>query len=615
MPSSGSTGFFQPAPKLPNQFLDDPFISRILSLYVPPSSPAHDRISRDIAPFASAILKPEIFALIDDAERHPPDVSTHTTFGVPKTVLRTSWGWKELSKIGIKEGIVALAYEDEGYLGRLHQFLKYHLWSGSCAIATCPSAMSDGAARLLSRHMHAAGVQGEVLRSAYKRLVSRDPAVCWTSGQWMTERTGGSDVRGTETVATFLGDAAIGDGQDETGSPLGPWKIDGFKWFSSATDSAMTVLLAQTEKGISAFFAPMRRMNADTGEVEFNGVQIQRLKPKLGTKPVPTAELVLSGMRGWLLGKEGEGTKEIATILNITRVHTAVSSLGFWGRGLAISRAYAKVRKVEGRLLMDNETHLKTLTKNHVNYAGHMHLGFFAVNLLGITEQPESFERSSPDSRKSSLVSDVAEANALLRLLTPVAKAQSAKQGIYGLQECMEALGGVGYLEDEQQCNIARLYRDNTVNSIWEGTTDVMVSDVVRVMKGREGEQTRKQLNTWVDSRLKSWSKEWSYAEELVRAELGKLEEWWVNKDKQELSFLGREILQLLSWLIGTVLLIEDASRDGSDIIKQVAHQWISTLGSEARAMESSQSSWQEISGWNRRLLFGDAAPSATAKL
>lgn len=510
---------------------------------------------------------------------------------------------------------MALAYEDEGYLGRLHQFLKYHVWTGSCAITTCPGAMSDGAARLLSRHMRARGVQGEVLSSAYDRLVSRDPAVCWTSGQWMTERAGGSDVRGTETVATFLGEGSVGDGADDCGNPLGPWRIDGFKWFSSATDSAMTVLLARTEKGISAFFAPMRRKNKETGEVEFNGVQIQRLKPKLGTKPVPTAELVLNGMRGWLLGKEGEGTKEIATILNITRVHTAVSSLGMWGRGLAISRAFARVRKVEGRLLMDNETHLKTLTQNHVNYAGHMHLGFFAVGLLGIAEEPESFERAVPKAKKSSLVSDVAQANALLRLLTPVAKAQCSKQGIYGLQECMESLGGVGYLEDEQECNIARLYRDNTVNSIWEGTTDVMASDVVRVMKGREGEETRRQLNAWIDSRIKSWSKEWAYAEELVRAELGKLEEWWVNKDRKELSFLGREILQLLAWVIGTVLLIEDSSRDGSDISKQIARQWISSLGTEAGALEVGQTSWQETSAWNRRLLFGDAEPLATAKL
>ena len=626
-PSSGTAGFFQQPPKLPNQFEEDPLLRRILSLYVPASSPTYANIQADISPFATQILSHETFALVDDAERNPPSISTHTTFGAPRTTLRTSWGWKALSRIGIEAGMVALGHEarpasEDGApvpgAARLHHFLKYHVWTGSCATVTCPSAMTDGAAKLLRAHAARASadpVCRRVLAEAYARLTARDVERAWTSGQWMTERTGGSDVRGTETVARLLAEGERGDGRDEAGFPLGPWAIDGFKWFSSATDSSMTVMLARTDKGISAFFAPMRRRNAVTGEAEFNGVQIQRLKPKLGTRPVPTAELVLSGMRGWLLGEEGEGIKEIATILNITRVHTSISALGLWGRGLAISRAYAKVRKVEGRLLMDNETHLRTTVSNHVNYAGHMHLGFFTATLLGISERPESFQSASAEAKRYSTVSSLAQANALLRLLTPVAKGQCSKQGIYGLQECTESIGGVGYLEDEQEYNIARLYRDNSVNSIWEGTTDVIASDVVRVMKGKQGEETRQHLNAWVDSRIKGWSKEWSHAEELVRAELGKLEEWWVTKDRKELSFLGRDILQLLAWVVGTVLLIEDSTRDGNEISKQIAYRWILAIGSDARALEQHQTSWEETSAWNRKILFGDAASSPTAKL
>ncbi len=97
--------------------------------------------------------------------------------------------------MGIREGIVAIAYEDveggESYLARVHQFLKYHLWSGSSAIVTCPSAMSDGAARLLGAHiLHGfeSAVQGRVFNEACERLASRDVERCWTSGQWMTER-------------------------------------------------------------------------------------------------------------------------------------------------------------------------------------------------------------------------------------------------------------------------------------------------------------------------------------------------------------------------------------------------------------------------------------------
>lgn len=345
--------------------------------------------------------------------------------------------------------------------------------------------MTDGAARLLSRHLNTDGERRTIFRDAYSRLTSRDPSKAWTSGQWMTERTGGSDVRGTETVATLLEDAPK-DQTDVNGLALGPYSISGFKWFSSATDSNMSVMLAQTTKGLSVFMAPMRRSSKGTSSratSELNGISIQRLKPKMGTKPVPTAELVLDGTRGWMIGAEETGVREIATVLNITRVYTGLGSLGYWGRGLSIARAFARVRKVDGgKRLADMPAHLKTMATNTTNYAAMMHLGFFVIMLLGISEQPDAFS-SGKFGRANDLVADVAEATALLRLLTAVMKAQCSKMAIYGLQECMEALGGVGYLEDEQEYNIARLYRDCNVNAIWEGTYPVHHNRPTGVMK------------------------------------------------------------------------------------------------------------------------------------
>jgi alkylation response protein AidB-like acyl-CoA dehydrogenase len=127
------------------------------------------------------------------------------------------------------------------------------------------------------------------------------------------------------------------------------------------------------------------------------------------------------------------------------------------------------VRKVDGgKLLADMPAHLNTMAKNTVNYAAMMHLGFFVIMLLGISEQPNAFSEGKFEAAND-LVADVPEVVALLRLLTAVMKAQCSKMAIAGLQECMEALGGVGYLEDEQEYNIARLYRDCNVNAIWEG--------------------------------------------------------------------------------------------------------------------------------------------------
>src|SRR5690606_389199 len=121
-------------------------------------------------------------------------------------------------------------------------------------------------------------------------------------------------------------------------------------------DSQMTILLAQTPKGLSAFFAPMRRFDpaaktmsgmskGDEGSA-LNGVRIQRLKNKLGTKSLPTAELELRGMRGWLVGREGKGILEISTVLNITRIYSAISATGFLGRGVSVAKGFARVRCV-----------------------------------------------------------------------------------------------------------------------------------------------------------------------------------------------------------------------------------------------------------------------------
>ena len=128
------------------------------------------------------------------------------------------------------------------------------------------------------------------------------------------------------------------------------------------------------------------------------------------------------------------------------------------------------------------------MARQQVKYAAFMHLTFFTVLLLGIAEN-ESSSSSTPPSNVSSLMStpiqqllpEPISAPLLLRLLTPVIKGLTAKASIAGLNECMESLGGVGYLENEDvELNIARLFRDACVLSIWEGTTDVMATDVLR---------------------------------------------------------------------------------------------------------------------------------------
>ncbi|KAJ3047381.1 hypothetical protein HK097_011578, partial [Rhizophlyctis rosea] len=303
--------------------------------------------------------------------------------------------------------------------------LKLCLWSGSCANVTCPSAMTDGAARLLRIQLDKPDLTPNerlAFQRAYTHLTSRDPSKAWTSGQWMTERPGGSDIRNTETFATLLPTPSSTPSHDSESTLVGPYSITGFKWFSSATDSQMTILLAKTSPTqISAFFAPTRLLpSSPASPPTLNGIQIFRLKSKLGTRPLPTAELTLTNTRAYMIGKPGQGTKEISTVLNITRIYTAVTAVGYWGRGLAIARAYARVRKItyngNPTPLSKVPSHIRLLASSHIKYHALMHLCFFTVSLLA---QSESTSKSPSKETK--------ETTTLLRLLTPITKILCAR--------------------------------------------------------------------------------------------------------------------------------------------------------------------------------------------
>ena len=480
-PSSSTAGFFQTPPNVLNQYHDDAALQRALKLFLPDD--IRSAIAPDLSSFGEKVLSRQILAWILDAERNAPYVKTWDSWGKRRDELVTSEGWRNLQCVGIEEGMVAIPYENRyAEYSRVYHFAKYALWCGSSAWVNCPSLMVDGVATLLRKHLSDSKLprdEEKVLRSAYERLVSRDPEIAWTTGQWMTERQGGSDVSMTETLATYSPDEHL-EAEATDGNDLGPWLINGFKWFSSATDANMTVFLARTNKGISTFLAPMRKTLKEKDvlgkETELNGVYIQRLKNKLGTRALPTAELELKGMRAWLVGEEGRGTKEIATVLNIARVHNGVTAIGFWGRGLGIIRAFAKVRVVGKKPLWKKTALIRSMARMHVEYRANVLFNFFVAGLLGSAEQEDialfaqQVVKSHSRTGKLPGVKDVAMAKHLLRLLTPALKGHCSKTAIAGLQECMECMGGVGYLEnDDMQFNIARLYRDANVLPIWEG--------------------------------------------------------------------------------------------------------------------------------------------------
>jgi len=449
----------------------------------------------------------------------------------------------------------------------------------------------------------------------------------------MTERTGGSDVSLTETLAT--NDPSVeGMADVNEGIGLGPWSVSGFKWFSSATDSNMTILLAKTTPNgkLSAFFAPMRRsVDVATSMVgkklakeegsELNGVRIQRLKDKFGTQSLPTAELELLGMRAWMIGDEGKGIQEISTVLTITRIYSAVAAVGYLGRGLCVAKAYAKVRKVGGgqgkrMLLHDSPLHMRTLADMTAEYHGLVYLTIFSAFILGLSENMDS-PSGSRSTTLQALTPKPEHIDPLLRVLTQVMKAYVCKHAIPLLYACMESLGGQGYLlnEELEYLNLARLYRDCCVLAIWEGTTDVLSTDFIRAVKHpRSGPACMEALDDLIRSSphgAAAGHGQWKPLEAWEKAKR-RLE----GESAEELVGMAREIVWNVAEILIGILLSADSKRDGSQTAEDIFERFVAVkrLGGGGGMVSSAERSGDRLRR-DQAIVYGEEEDILQAKL
>ncbi len=283
--------FIQQAPKLENEFTDDQFLQDYLSSYLPRETV--DVITPDLIQFGKRSAS-EFISWAREAETNPPTLTQFNAWGERIDEIQISQGWLNLEKVAAEDGLVAIGYERKfGEHSRLYQFTKLYLYTASSAIYTCPLAMTDGAARLIELYGDEL-LKGEI----FFGLTSREPASFKTSGQWMTERTGGSDVSRSMTLALTDGDN---------------YKLFGHKWFTSAITADMAFTLASTEQPesgkrapLSLFYLPIR-----TQDGKLNGIEVEALKDKLGTKALPTAQLKLKGVKARLVGEKDKGVRTI----------------------------------------------------------------------------------------------------------------------------------------------------------------------------------------------------------------------------------------------------------------------------------------------------------------
>lgn len=504
--------FIQSAPTLKNTFTHDALLQNALQKILPAE------VYGSIEPHLRRVGELAITDWLKwsrEAEANPPRHVAYDAWGKRIDEIQNSEAWKNLEAAAATEGIVACAYERTyGEYSRVYQAALLYLFHPSSAFVSCPLAMTDGAARAIELY------GDEELKSrAFKHLTSRDPNQFWTSGQWMTERTGGSDVSGTSTVATRASETL----------PNFNWNLFGVKWFTSATTSQMAMLLARPEgaergsKGLSLFYTELRdEQNA------LKKIEVLRLKDKLGTDALPTAELRLNGTPAKLVGDEGGGVRKISSLFNITRVYNSVCSVAHLRRALDLAQSYAQVREAFGRKLVDQPLHRATLNDLEAQFKRCFDLTFFVAHLLG------KYECGTASAHES----------VLLRALTPITKLYTAKHCVLGVSEVVELFGGAGYIEDT---GIPRLLRDAQVFSIWEGTTNVLALDFLRAIERESSQAFIEAIEAvCIDAQSAEQTALWSKAKVLFE-KMARSSRDEAEAEARKLSFLVGDLVSLKS--------------------------------------------------------------------
>jgi len=439
--------FVQASPELANQYTDD----RILRAHLVRALPAA----------TLAAIEPDLEALGAHAAqawhaarsrtRSEPTLTQWNAWGERIDRIEITPVWRDGAPLAARYGFVAAGHDTRfAEFARVDQFARVYLYHVASAFYTCPLAMSDGAATALK----ACGNRALIER-AVPHLLARDPSQLWLSGQWMTETAGGSDVGSTGTIAHRGSD--------------GRWRLSGRKWFTSAVVGEMALTLARPERDEDARHSQttdeLALFYVETRDADgrWNGIRIDQLKDKLGTRELPTAEIHLDGAIAEPVGELAHGVRLIAPVLNITRTWNTICALATMRRCLALATDYARRRHAFGRPLIEQPLHAATLASMHAEFSAAFELGFFVVALLGRVE--------------TGLAND--DERTLLRLLTPLAKLWTGKLAVRIASETCEAFGGAGYIENT---GIPELLRDAQVYPIWEGTTNVLALDALRVL-------------------------------------------------------------------------------------------------------------------------------------
>lgn len=440
-----------------NFWLSDPGFSRLLKLYM----------SDDIF----ALLEPRLERLgelagltLDDlanqADQNPPQLRTRSRRGENISEIDYHPAYQQMEAFAFGEfGLASMSHRPGtfGAKAPLPPIAKYaltFLFAQAEFGLLCPVSMTDSLARTLRRFGSPA-----LIDRYLPKLGNQDPDKRFQGAMFMTEQGAGSDVAATVVSAR--------DCQD------GTFALTGDKWFCSNADADVALVLARRQggpqgmRGVSLFLMPR-----ELPEGGHNNYEIVRLKDKLGTRSMASGEIRLNGATAWLVGDPEAGFKQMADMVNNSRLSNGVRSAGLMRRAVFEASHGAQHRRAFGKRLIDMPLMRRQISKMHM-----------------VAEQARTMFLQSAAAMQKADAGD-AQAAQLLRILTPLLKFRACRDARKVVGDAMEVRGGCGYIEEWPE---PRLLRDAHLGSIWEGTSNIVALDVVRAVRRENG------LQVWTD--------------------------------------------------------------------------------------------------------------------
>jgi putative acyl-CoA dehydrogenase len=428
----------------------------------------------ELAHFGKVLGSEEVLALGFQANQYPPVLRTHDRYGNRIDEVEFHPAWHELMRLSIAHRLHCLPWSDARRGGQVARaallMLMCQVEAGHC----CPVSMTYAVV--------------PVLRLVPQIYSEWEPKICTTTydrhfrplrekagalvGMGMTEKQGGSDVRANTTRAVPV--RRTGPGEE--------YRITGHKWFCSAPMCDGFLVLAQAPAGLSCFLLPRW-----TPDGKRNSFRIQRLKDKLGNRSNASSEVEFESAFALLIGEEGRGVRTIIEMANHTRLDCVLTSAALMRQALTQALHHTRHRKTFGRLLQDHPLMQNVLAD--------LALEAEAATVLAL-RLARAYDQQSTD----------AQERAFARIATPLAKYWICKRTMSHVAEALECLGGNGYVEESI---MPRLYRESPLNSIWEGSGNIMCLDVRRAL-AREPETVEALLAEIMpqagrDRRLDSW--------------------------------------------------------------------------------------------------------------